>query len=94
MDLGQHKVMVSQGPYLSMATTRHPGQKHPEPATSLSPAAAWPKQAQDLRKGQNSEQEILAGSIQLEISDHSQELKKIIHKSIFPLLSKDLPLIF
>lgn len=88
--LGQKKVTMSlctfynQAPRADTSRTCH----------FLSLAAAWLKKAQDLRKVLYMEQEILSGSMQLEISGNFQELKKIIHKCLFPLISEDLPLIF
>lgn len=88
--LGQKKVTMSlctfynQAPRADTSRTCH----------FLSLAAAWLKKAQDLRKVLYMEQEILSGSMQLEISGNFQELKKIIHKCLFPLISEDLPSIF
>lgn len=91
--LGQNKVMASQGPSLHIPQSdtqiRH--------IQNLPLLCHWQQLSPtrpDLRKDQDPEQEILAVSIQLEICGNFQELKKIIHKRSFPLLSKDLPLIF
>lgn len=88
--------MSSQWPSLAQFRNQCPRQIHPEPVTTLSMEATQSKQAQDLRKVKYTEQGTLAVSIQTEISGNFQKLERkiIIHRKHFPLLSKDLPLIF